>query len=180
LFKCDCPPYDCAAMVDQYSAGKRTAGDDLARKFRPLVWRIVQRVLGHQWREEWEDASQAIFLRIVSSLNKWSGRGNFCHWLKVVAARKAIDIWRGLKQQPAQIDPRFVVPDTRKGSHEALVKSIQEAVAAFPPERKRVLELRYQGVHWEEISRQAGKSVRTVQYWVTEMLQQLRDQCLSG
>ena len=69
-----------------------TAGDALARKFTALVRSIVQRVLGPGRREEWDDACQAVFLRVFTNLGKWEERCPFCKWLAVVAARRAIDL----------------------------------------------------------------------------------------
>lgn len=176
MFQCDCPPYDCAARVRLYLEGQRCAGDELARKFEPLVKRIVQRVLGPDRREEWEDACQAIFLRVFSNLEKWEQRCPFCKWLAVVAARRAIDLTRlpgPMERLPAEevADPRPEPVDRET------TQRIKQAVARFPPEWQQVWELWLQGARREEMARQAGKSVRTVQYWLAEMLDQLRE-CL--
>ncbi|HVS37331.1 MAG TPA: sigma-70 family RNA polymerase sigma factor, partial [Gemmataceae bacterium] len=94
MFQCDCPPDDCAGRVRLHLAGDREAGDALARKFAGLVRSIVQRVLGPGRREEWDDACQAVFLRVFTNLGKWEERCPFCKWLAVVAARRAIDLVR--------------------------------------------------------------------------------------
>src|SRR5207302_7219620 len=94
MFQCDCPPDDCAGRVKLHLAGDRAAGDALARKFTALVRSIVQRVLGPGRREEWDDACQAVFLRVFANLHRWEQRCPFCKWLAVVAARKAIDVSR--------------------------------------------------------------------------------------
>jgi hypothetical protein len=46
MFRCDCPPDDCAARVRRFLAGDPGAGDELARKFTPLVQAIVLAVQG--------------------------------------------------------------------------------------------------------------------------------------
>ena len=91
MFQCDCPPDNCAEKVRLYQLGDRRAGDALAQKFDALVRSIVQRVLGVGKREEWDDACQAIFLRLFTNLDKWEQKCPFCKWLAVVAARRAID-----------------------------------------------------------------------------------------
>src|SRR5215211_1169176 len=116
MFVCDCPPDDCAAKVRRYLSGDRAAGDELATKFGGLVRRIVQRVLGPGRREEWDDAAQAIFLRVFANLHRWEQRCPFCKWLAVVAARKAIDVSRlpdAMERLPAAElpDPRPPPPD---------------------------------------------------------------------
>ena len=176
MFQCDCPPGDCAASVQRYLAGERTAGDELVRKFTPLVRSIVQRVLGHGRREEWDDACQTIFLRLFANLHRWEERCPFCKWLAVVAARRAIDLGRlpGAMQRlpPSELaDPRPPPPDRET------VERIEQAVGHFPPDWRRVWELWKEGAGREEIARAVGKSVRTVHYWLAEMFDQLRE-CL--
>src|SRR5688500_15166209 len=111
MFECDCPPDDCAGKVGRYLGGDRAAGDELAAKFAALVRSIVQRVLGPGRREDWDDASQAVFLRVFANLHRWEQRCPFCKWLAVVAARRAIDVSR-LPEAMARL-PLAEVPDPR-------------------------------------------------------------------
>jgi RNA polymerase sigma factor (sigma-70 family) len=174
MFQCDCPPDDCAGKVHAFLAGDREAGDALACKFTPLVRSIVQRVLGPGRREEWDDASQAIFLRVFANLKKWEERCPFCKWLAVVAARRAIDLGRlpdPMPRLPLEevADPRPAPPDPET------VERIEQAVARFPPEWRRVWDGWVQGMRRDEMARRSGKSLRTIQYWLAEMLDQLRE-----
>jgi RNA polymerase sigma factor (sigma-70 family) len=174
MFPCDCPPDNCAAKVHLFLAGDREAGDALARKFAPLVRGIVQRVLGPGRREEWDDACQAIFLRVFANLKKWEERCPFCKWLAVVAARRAIDLSR--LPDPMRRLPLEEVADTRpQPPDRETVERIEQAVARFPPEWRRVWEGWVQGESRAEMARQSGKSLRTIQYWLAEMLDQLRE-----
>jgi RNA polymerase sigma factor (sigma-70 family) len=176
MFQCDCPPDNCAARVSLYLAGDRAAGDALARKFTPLVRSIVQRVLGPDRREEWDDACQTIFLRLFANLKKWEERCPFCKWLAVVAARRTIDLGRmvdPVKRLPLEeiADPRPEPPDRET------IERIEQAVAALPPEWQQLWEWWVQGLRRDEMARRSGKSLRTIQYWLAEMLDQLRE-CL--
>lgn len=174
MFQCNCPPDNCAEKVHLYLAGDRAAGDALASKFAPVVRSIVQRVLGPGRREEWDDACQAIFLRLFSNLKKWEERCPFCKWLAVVAARRAIDLSR--LPDPLPRLPLEEVADSRPQSADReTIERIELAVARFPPEWRRVWEGWVQGERREEIARQCGKSLRTVQYWLAEMLDTLRE-----
>jgi RNA polymerase sigma-70 factor, ECF subfamily len=176
MFQCDCPPDNCAEKVSLFLQGQRSAGDALADKFEGLVRSIVQRVLGPGRREEWEDACQAIFLRVFANLPSWQQRCPFCKWLAVVAARRAIDLSRlpaSMERLPeAEVaDPRPPPPDRET------VERIEQTVARFPDDWQRIWELWKDGTPREEMARAIGKSVRTVQYWLAEMLDQLRE-CL--
>ena len=177
MFQCDCPPDDCAGRVARFLAGDRAAGDELARKFEPVIRSIVQRVLGPGRRAEWDDACQAIFLRLFANLNKWGQRCPFCKWLAVVAARRAIDLAR--LPDPLDRLPEEDIADRR--SYQKTVPDpetlgrIDEAVASFPPEWRAVWDDWVQGMSREEMAKRAGKSLRTLQYWLAEMLDQLRE-----
>jgi RNA polymerase sigma factor (sigma-70 family) len=174
---CDCPPFDCAGLVRLYLAGDRHAGDELAEKFTPLVRAIVQRVLGSEGRQDWDDVSQAIFYRVFARLDTWEERCPFCKWLAVVAARRAIDFTR----TPARMG-RLPgdVPDTRPPPPDPeIMACIERTVAQFPSGWRELWDLWLQGTKREEMARRLGKSVRTVQYWLAEMSDQLLH-CLPG
>jgi RNA polymerase sigma factor (sigma-70 family) len=176
MFQCDCPPDDCAGRVARYLTGDNAAGDALARKFTPLVRSIVCRVLGPSRREEWDDACQAIFLRLFANLDKWEKRCPFCKWLAVVSARRAIDLSR--LPDPLPRLPDGEIADPRPcGLDPDLVERLELAVGRFPPQWRQVWEWWTQGERREEMARRTGKSLRTIQYWLAEMLDQLRE-CL--
>jgi RNA polymerase sigma factor (sigma-70 family) len=173
MFACDCPPDDCAGKVALHLVGDRQAGDALARKFTPLVFRIVQRVLGPGQREEWEDVSQAVLLHLFRNLGKWQQKCPFCKWLAVVAARRAIDLSKlaaPLARLPSDeiADPRPACPDRDT------LEAIEQTIAKFPPQWQQLWEWWVQGLGRDEMARKAGKSLRTIQYWLAEMLDQVR------
>jgi RNA polymerase sigma-70 factor (ECF subfamily) len=176
MFQCDCPTYDCAGRVRGYLAGDRSAGDELARKFEPVVRNIVQRVLGPQQREDRDDACQAIFLRIFANLAKWEQRCPFCKWLAIVAARRAIDFTR-LPPPMDRLPPAEVADPRPEPADREMIERLEQSIRRFPPAWRHIWELWLQGTPREEMARQAGKSVRTIQYWLAEMLDQLRE-CL--
>jgi RNA polymerase sigma-70 factor (ECF subfamily) len=174
MFECDCPPDNWAEKVRLYLEGQRDAGDALVAKFDALVRSVVQRVLGPGRREEWEDACQAVFLRVFSSLHRWEQRCPFCKWLAVVAARRAIDISR--LPDPLPRLPEAELADSRPAPPDReTIDRIESAVAGFPEEWRKAWGLWREGVSREEMAKQLGKSVRTIQYWLAEMFDQLRE-----
>lgn len=174
MFQCDCPPDNCAEKVRLFLLGERAAGNALVRKFEALVRSVVQRVLGPGRREEWDDACQAIFLRVFAHLDRWEQRCPFCKWLAVVAARRAIDISR----LPSLMErlPEGELADRRPPPPDVeTIERIEQAAARFAPEWRLVWELYREGKSREEMARAAGKSVRTIHYWLAEMFEQLRE-----
>lgn len=174
MFQCDCPPKDCAGCVRAFLHGNRGAGDALARKFTPLVQAVVARVLGPSRRGEWEDACQTIFLRLFSNLHRWEGKCPFCKWLAVVAARRAIDLSR--LGDPVECRPLEQVPDHREEPPDReTIDRIATIVAKFPPQWREIWEGWLAGERREDLARRVGKSLRTVQYWLAEMLDTVRE-----
>ena len=174
MFQCDCPPDDCAGRVAAFLAGDRGAGDELARKFTPLVRAVVARVLGPGRREEYDDAAQTIFLRLFSNLGRWEGRCPFCKWVAVVAARRAIDLSR--LPSPEVRFPLEQVPDQRpEAPDRETIERIERVIRRFPEEWRQVWDGWVQGEKREETARRCGRSLRTVQYWLAEMLDQVRE-----
>jgi RNA polymerase sigma-70 factor (ECF subfamily) len=176
MWRCSCPPDDCAAWVRRYRDGDREAGDELARKFDPLVLSIARRVLGPVGPEDLDDARQAIFLRAFDKLDRWDGLCPFCNWLAVVAARRAIDHARAANQAPVPLPSDL--PDPRPGpSPPGVAECIERTIAQFPPERRRVFEMAAEGIPRDEIAATVRKSVRTIHYWLVEIRDRLQ-KCL--
>jgi RNA polymerase sigma-70 factor, ECF subfamily len=174
MFQCDCPPDNCAGRVEAFLGGDRDAGDALALKFASLVRAVVARVLGPARREDWDDACQTIFLRLFSNLHRWEGKCPFCKWLAVVAARRSIDLAR--LTEPRDRVPLEQIPDQRPPAPDReTVEQIERVAARFPPEWRQVWEWWLQGERREEMARRSGKSLRTIQYWLAEMLDELRE-----
>jgi len=176
MFQCNCPPEDCAGCVARFQAGERGAGDELVLKFTPLVRSIVQRVLGPSRRTEWDDACQAIFLRVFANLGKWGQRCPFCKWLAVVAARRAIDLGR----LPDKMDrlPDEEIADQRgpDALDRETLDRVEQVVGRFPPEWQTIWEGYVHGQPREEMAQKAGKSLRTIQYWLAEILDAIREE----
>lgn len=170
---CDCPPYDCAARVSAYLAQDRDAGADLIVRFRPLVFRIVQRVLA-DYRDEWDDATQEAMLHILERVRYWRRECPFCKFLAVVVAKKAIDYRRHLRVLSNLPE---VILDPRPNDPAELLLDLQECVEAklslLPKDRVRAWELHIAGQTGDEAARTLGVSVRTFHYWLAHVRSKL-------
>ncbi len=56
--------------------------------------------------------------------------------------------------------------------------AIEQTVAKFPEDWRKLWDWWVQGLGREEMARLAGKSLRTIQYWLAEMLDQVRQALL--
>jgi RNA polymerase sigma factor (sigma-70 family) len=174
MFQCDCPPNDCAARVSEFLHGDRKAGDVLVEKFTGLVKAIVARVLGSSRREDWDDATQTIFLRLFTNLDRWERKCPFCKWLAVVAARRAIDLSK--LSEPTTRIPLEQIADSRPAAPDPeTIERIGQIVKGFPEEWQSVWEAWLQGERREDTAKRLGRSLRTIQYWLAEMMDEIRE-----
>jgi RNA polymerase sigma factor (sigma-70 family) len=135
-------------------------------------------VLGSEGRGDWDDSCQEIFLRVFMRMETWEGRGRFCKWLAVVAARRAID---ARDPRPFERLPPGEIPDRPRRDPRwppETIACIESVLAKLPPERRRAFEQSVEGVPREEIARAAGKKVRMIHYWLAAVRDQLLA-CLS-
>jgi len=177
---CDCPPDDCAAKVRRYLGGDRGAGDELVRKFTPLVQAIARRVRGFESRDAWDDDCQAAFLKVFARLETWEGRCPFCDWLAVVATRRIIDQGQQVRSTLPTVGlPREIVDPHPSPVSAETVACLERVVARLSPEWKKVYQLAIDGQDRETIARAVGRSVRTIQYWLAAIREEMED-CFDG
>lgn len=177
---CDCPPDDCAVRVRSYLAGNGGAGNDLVRKFTPLVQAIARRVLGQESRDAWDDACQVAFLKIFSRLETWGGRCPFCDWLAIVATRRILDQAEQVRSTIPTIElPREIADPHPPALPTETIECLERVIARLSPEWKTAYQLAIDGEDRQTIARTLGKSVRTIQYWLAAIRDELED-CLGG
>jgi len=174
---CDCPPDDCAARVRSYLAGDRGAGDELVRKFTPLVQAIARRVLGAEARDAWDDACQVAFLKVFARLETWAGSCPFCDWLAVVATRRILDHAQQVRSTLPTVGlPREIV-DPHPPLPPETVECLERVIDRLSPEWKMAYQSAVNGEDRQAIARALGKSVRTIQYWLAAIREEMQD-CL--
>jgi RNA polymerase sigma factor (sigma-70 family) len=141
---------------------------------------IVRFRLGYRRRADWDDCVQEIQIRILIKLPHWTGRARFCHWVRVVASRAAIDWVRGLnKVQLTGVEATEVGLSGREPtiSPEDIIKCVEEAAIRFPDRIRQVYEMRRDGLTNEEIARRLGVSIGLV-YNRLRMMRDLLRHCL--
>jgi DNA-directed RNA polymerase specialized sigma24 family protein len=173
MIVCQCPPRDCAELVRRFLGGDQGAGDELARRFTPLVRGIVRHVLGVSRREQYEDATQAVFLHLFRRLPRWGQTGPFCHWLAVVATHRAVDC----RLPPEPVVPLPPDPIAAPSVSGDVIRCMRERVARWPAERQKLFEMLLEEVPREEMAARLGVSVRTVGYRLEAIRADLAD-CL--
>jgi RNA polymerase sigma factor (sigma-70 family) len=180
VMQCPVCPHGCAELVRRARDGDRAAADELCRAFQGPVSVIVRKWLHRH--EDREDCSQEILFRMLSHLAAWQGRAPFCHYMNVVARRRALD-WRRRKTStvPLDHDPlgpdRVILAQESKEELRRTIRFVRAALAQFRPEvRPKLREacrLRRRGVGWNEVAGRLGVPISTVYHWMHQLRQRL-------
>lgn len=142
---------DDLALVQRVLAGDGAAFVQIVRAHQRLVWHVAWRMLQH--RQEAEDCSQEVFLRVHQSLRQfrgesalgtWIGRVAFSIALRMARKRKLrLDIPNDFEPDAAfeQIDSGHDLQDAHAES--AQIEALHAAIEQLPPIPRTVLSLHY-------------------------------------
>ena len=78
-------------LINRIINGDTSAFECIMKRHGEFVLRIVKK---HVPKNEIEDVTQNVFLRIYKSLNMYEGKGNFKSWLSSITVRTCYDYWR--------------------------------------------------------------------------------------
>src|SRR5262249_37459531 len=79
-------------LLRRWSRGDREALEELFRRYRSVAYRVAYRLLGHE--ADALDAVQQGFVKALTQLEAFQGRGSFKTWLLRVVSNAALDLGR--------------------------------------------------------------------------------------
>lgn len=116
------------------------------------------------------DATQQVFLKLMTAVGQFRGNSDFATWLYRLVANTCLDGARRARAREARVAAEVLV-DTLPGStspEQDLVRSqrarlVQEALSALPPNFRLAILLRYfEDLSYEEMARVLRCSMGTV------------------
>ena len=148
---------DPEELARRVADGDRAALDELLRVIEPRVLRQVSRFLPH--RQDAEEATQDVLLKVATRIGTFEGRSKFSTWLYEVTANQARQTYRSLRRRAAESTTDVPVerPDPRTtsviaGSRLDLLDAL-EVLGATHPLLVEALVLRdIQELDYNEIS----------------------------
>jgi RNA polymerase sigma-70 factor, ECF subfamily len=115
------------------------------------------------------DATQQIFLKLLTDLQRFRGDSAFSTWLYRLVVNTCIDIARKGKHQPEQMVWSKVEAMAAEGSHEddfakeQMAETIQDAISTLPQKFRIAILLRYfEELSYEEMAKVLNCSMGTV------------------
>ena len=107
---------DPEELARRAADGDRAALDELLRVIEPRVLRQVSRFL--PYRQDAEEATQDVLLKVATRIGTFEGRSKFSTWLYEVTANQARQTYRSLRRRAAESTTDVPVerPDPRTTS----------------------------------------------------------------
>ena len=109
-------PADPEELARRAAAGDAAALDELLRVIEPRVLRQAGRFL--PYRQDAEEATQDVLLKVATRISTFQGRSKFSTWLYEVTANQARQTYRTLRRRAAErtTDVPVERPDPRTTS----------------------------------------------------------------
>jgi RNA polymerase sigma-70 factor (ECF subfamily) len=159
-------------LLERFSAGDRTALDDLFRRYRLVAYRIAYRLLGRE--ADALDAVQNGFIKVLRNLDRFRGQSSFKTWFLRIISNAALDIGRQRKRHvrvpqapeenlPERFGPSSLPPADTDLAHADLREKIAAALAQIPEGQRQTFVLHVDGeLSYREVADTLGISVGTV------------------
>ncbi len=169
---------DDVELMRLVASGDRKALAALYDRFSPIMLALGNRVLGN--RREAEDLLHDVFLEAWRSAKDYDRkRGTVRAWLSMRMRSRALDRVRSKGRSKVVLSEEGKLPEGEATGQDPSAAPdraiVRQALAALPPEQRRVLELGYfQGMTSSEIAREVNIPVGTVKSRVARGLAQLR------
>jgi RNA polymerase sigma factor (sigma-70 family) len=157
---------DEALLVARCLEGDPLAIGELVERFQTDVYALCVRLLQH--RQDAEDVSQEVFLRVFRSLTRWDSERPLKPWIIGIAVNRCRTWLTQRNRRPELVDYLHeTVPSRPEDDSEELVREIQAALAKLRPDYRLVFVLFHeQGLPYEDIAAHLERPVGTIKTWL--------------
>lgn len=160
--------WDARACLEQVQQGDESAARELVRQLSPGVLRIVRAHLPRRTSEE--DLVQAVFAKVFTKLNQFSGAVPIEHWVSRIAVNTCINElhrervrpelrWADLSEAQEEVVRTLAADETDLSASQSLAarELVDQLLARLSPDDRLVVTLLHlEGRTIEEIQRATG------------------------
>ncbi|NWG20147.1 MAG: sigma-70 family RNA polymerase sigma factor [Chloroflexi bacterium] len=158
---------DELALISRSIDGDHGAFAQLMERYAVAVFNLAYRMLGDA--QEAEDASQEIFLRAYTNLERFDPARKFSTWLLTIGSNFCIDRLRRRRFAWLTLDDAVAsVPSPARGPERSALEReerdiVQRALLQLPPAYREIAVLRYwNDLSYEEIGQATGLPESTI------------------
>jgi RNA polymerase sigma factor (sigma-70 family) len=167
-----------AALVRRCLRGESEAVRALVDRFQTEIFSLCVRLLSH--RQDAEDVTQEVFLRIFRSLRRWDSSRPLKPWIIGITVNRCRTWLSQRARRPELVDylqDTVSAPETDDAPE--LLSEIHSALRELRPEYREVFVLFHeQGQPYDVIAEAVGRPVGTIKTWLhrarMEVLERLR------
>jgi RNA polymerase sigma-70 factor (ECF subfamily) len=181
------PQRDDFKLIESFRKGDEKAFEEIVRRYQRQVANIIYLTLGN--REEVDDLSQEVFVRVFRSLNRFEFDSSLYSWIYRIAVNLCIDEIRKKKIRKLipldflsekKLEGEKRSKETTTGSDELLQKEkkevIRDALDKLSTIHRTVILLReYQDLSYGEIARTLRISPQAVKSRIFRAREELRE-----
>ncbi len=167
-----------AALVRRCLRGEPEAIRALVDRFQTEIFSLCVRLLSH--RQDAEDVTQEVFLRIFRSLKRWDSARPLKPWIIGIAVNRCRTWMSQRARRPELVDYlQDTLPAPAVDDAPELLNEIHAALRELRPEYREVFALFHeQGQPYDLIAEAVGRPVGTIKTWLhrarMEVLERLR------
>lgn len=171
-------PADDALLVRRCLRGDAASIQALVERFQSNVLGLCIRLLHH--RQDAEDVTQEVFLRVFRSLKRWDASRPLKPWIMTIAVNRCRTWLTQRTRRPELVEYLQETAASAPADDAAeLAREIQAALAELREDYRLVFTLYHeQGLPYEDIAEAVDKPVGTVKTWLhrarLEVLERLR------
>lgn len=166
-------------MVIRCQRGERRAFGELVHRYQKVIYNVTFRLLGN--RDDAEDATQTVFLRIAERLDDYNPKFKFFSWIYRIAVNESLNRRRSMKPNDPLEESQ--VAGTSSADEAVLrqetASGLQEALMKLKEEYRSVVVLRhFEELSYEEMSEVLQIPEKTVKSRLFSARQQLKTMLL--
>src|SRR5947208_2713755 len=138
----------------------------LVERFQSEVYGLCVRMLHH--RQDAEDVTQEVFLRVFRSLRRWDAARPLRPWIMGIAINRCRTWMAQRARRPEAIHYlQDIAPATPADDSAELVREIQDGLRQLRPEYRTVFVLFHEhGQPYDEIALAMNRPVGTIKTWL--------------
>lgn len=167
-------------LVRRCRSGEASAMRSLVERFEADVFALSVRLLRH--RQDAEDVTQEVFVRVFRSLGSWDSTRPLRPWIQAIAVNRCRTCLGKRGRVPQPVEHLNAVPDRPAPAPPSeLVQAIEAAVGELRADYREVFVLFHEhGQSYEEIAVVLDRPVGTVKTWLHRARSQVFDRLRSA
>jgi len=157
---------DDASLVRRCLAGEAGAIQALVERFQSEVYGLCVRLLGH--RQDAEDVTQEVFLRVFRSLDGWDRTRPLRPWVMGITVNRCRTWLAQRARRPELVDYLHdTLADQPRDDSSELLSEIRAALDNLRPDYRAVFVMFHEhNQPYEEIAQALSRPVGTIKTWL--------------